>query len=35
MTAYIQEEVRKKADREPYDVEAFDKITGEPLNFGR
>lgn len=35
MTAYVQEEVRKKASGDPYDKDAFDKITGEPLNFGR
>lgn len=35
MTAYVQEQVLRKAEGEPYDKDAFDMITGEPLNFGR
>ena len=33
MRSYIQGEVEKKAAGEPYDVEAFDPKTGEPLKF--
>lgn len=33
MTAYVQEEAQKKAGGKPYDVDAFDEKTGEPLTF--
>ena len=33
MTAYVQEEVRKKEAGEPYDEDAFDPETDEPLTF--
>lgn len=33
MTAYVQEEVRKKEAGEPYDEDAFDLETDEPLTF--
>lgn len=33
MTAYVQDEAAKKAAGEPYDEDAFDKQTGEPLTF--
>lgn len=35
MTAYVQEQVLRKAEGDPYDEDAFDRITGEPLTFGR
>lgn len=34
MTLYIREQDRLKAAGQPYDAEAFDKETGEPLKFG-
>ena len=33
MSAYVEEQVEKKNAGEPYDEEAFDKETGEPLKF--
>jgi hypothetical protein len=33
MSAYVDGEVAKKKAGEPYDEDAFDKTTGEPLNF--
>lgn len=33
MSAYVEEQVKKKAAGEPYDEDAFDKETGEPLKF--
>ena len=33
MSAYVEEQVKKKNAGEPYDQEAFDKETGEPLKF--
>ena len=33
MSAYVEGEVEKKAAGLPYDEDAFDKETGEPLNF--
>ncbi|MBQ8421574.1 MAG: DUF4843 domain-containing protein [Bacteroidales bacterium] len=33
MTAYVQGETERKAAGEPYDEDAFDKRTGEPLTF--
>ena len=33
MSAYVEGEVEKKAAGQPYDEDAFDKETGEPLNF--
>ena len=33
MTAYVQDQVALKSAGEPYDTEAFDPATGEPLTF--
>lgn len=33
MTAYVQEEIRKKNAGEPYDVDVLDRESGEPLMF--
>ena len=33
MTAYVEGEVAKKAAGQPYDEDAFDRQTGEPLKF--
>lgn len=33
INAYVAEQVQKKADGETYDTEAFDRQTGEPLEF--
>jgi hypothetical protein len=33
MSAYVEGEAEKKAAGLPYDEDAFDKVTGEPLNF--
>ena len=33
MSAYVEEQVKKKNAGEAYDEDAFDKETGEPLNF--
>ena len=33
MTAYVQEEIRKKNAGEPYDVDVLDRENGEPLMF--
>lgn len=33
MTAYVKEQVEKKQNGEPYDKNAFDPVTGDPLKF--
>lgn len=35
MTAYVREQVERKATGQTYDEDAFDRETGEPLTFGR
>ena len=35
MTAYVEEQVSRKAEGLEYDQEAFDPVTGEPLSFRR
>ena len=35
MTAYVEEQVSRKAEGLEYDLDAFDPVTGEPLSFRR
>ena len=35
MTAYVEEQVSRKAEGLEYDQDAFDPVTGEPLSFRR